>query len=176
MQVSVNDFVIKAAALALRAVPEANAQWDTKQEEVKVVDNIDISVAVATDSGLITPIVVQADTKSLAQISTEVKELAGRARSNKLKPNEFQGGSFSVTNLGMYGVDRFSAIINPPQSCIMAVGSSVKHIEMQNGKPVARSRMTVTLSADNRVYDSELAAKFLEEFCKTISNPVKMLS
>lgn len=175
-KVSVNDFVIRAAALALKAVPEANAQWDAKQEEIRLVDNVDISVAVATDSGLITPIVTQANTKSLSQISTEVKELASRARANKLKPNEFQGGSFSISNLGMYGVDRFSAIINPPQACIMAVGGSVKHIEMQNGQPVAKSRMTVTLSADNRVYDSELAARFLEEFCKTIANPVKMLS
>ncbi len=176
LQVSVNDFVIRAAALALKAVPEANAQWDPKQEEIKLVDSVDISVAVATDSGLITPIVAQANTKSLSQISTEVKELAGRARENKLKPNEFQGGSFSISNLGMYGVDRFSAIINPPQACIMAVGGSVKHVVMQNGKPVVKTRMTVTLSADNRVYDGEIAAKFLEEFCNTIANPVKMLS
>lgn len=175
-KVSVNDFVIRAAALALKAVPEANAQWDPKQEEIKLVDSIDIAVAVATDSGLITPIVAQANTKSLSQISSEVKELAGRARANKLKPNEFQGGSFSISNLGMYGVDRFSAIINPPQACIMAVGGSVNHVVMQNGKPVVKTRMTVTLSADNRVYDGEIAAKFLQEFCSTISNPVKMLS
>ncbi|DBB13540.1 hypothetical protein WJX82_011033 [Trebouxia sp. C0006] len=175
-KVSINDFVIRAAALALKAVPEANARWDVQQEEVKLVDSIDISIAVATDSGLITPIVAQANSKSLTQISTEVKELAGRARDNKLKPNEFQGGSFSISNLGMYGVDKFSAIINPPQACIMAVGGSVKHIVMQNGKPVVKTRMTVTLSADNRVYDGEVAAKFLEEFCNTIANPVKMLS
>lgn len=176
LQVSINDFVIRAAALALKAVPEANARWDVQQEEVKLVDSIDISIAVATDSGLITPIVAQANSKSLTQISTEVKELAGRARDNKLKPNEFQGGSFSISNLGMYGVDKFSAIINPPQACIMAVGGSVKHIVMQNGKPVVKTRMTVTLSADNRLYDGEVAAKFLEEFCNTIANPVKMLS
>lgn len=176
VQVSVNDFVIRAAALALKAVPQANAQWDPKNEEVRLVDGVDISIAVATDSGLITPIVAQANTKSLTQISTEVKELAGRARENKLKPNEFQGGSFSISNLGMYGVDRFSAIINPPQACIMAVGGSVKHIVMQNGKPVVKTRMTVTLSADNRVYDGEVAAQFLQEFCNTIANPVKMLS
>lgn len=175
-KVSINDFVIRAAALALKAVPQANARWDVQQEEVHLVDSIDISIAVATDSGLITPIVAQANSKSLTQISTEVKELAGRARDNKLKPNEFQGGSFSISNLGMYGVDKFSAIINPPQACIMAVGGSVKHIVMQNGKPVVKTRMTVTLSADNRVYDGEVAAKFLEEFCNTIANPVKMLS
>lgn len=175
-QVSINDFVIRAAALALKAVPEANAQWDLKSEQVKLVEGIDIAVAVATDAGLITPIVPQANTKTLAQISAEVKELAGRARANKLKPHEFQGGSFSISNLGMYGVDRFSAIINPPQACIMAVGGSVKHVVMQNGKPVVKTRMTVTLSADNRVYDGEVASRFLEEFCKTIANPVKMLS
>ena len=176
MQVSINDFVIRAAALALKAVPEANAQWDSKSEEIKLIDGIDIAVAVATDAGLITPIVPQANTKTLSQISAEVKELAGRARANKLKPHEFQGGSFSISNLGMYGVDRFSAIINPPQACIMAVGGSVKHVVMQNGKPVLKTRMTVTLSADNRVYDGEVASRFLEEFCKTIANPVKMLS
>ena len=176
MQVSVNDFVIRAVALALKAVPEANAQWDAKQGEIKTVDSIDISIAVATDNGLITPIVAQANTKSLTQISAEVKELAGKARANKLKPNEFQGGSFSISNLGMYGVDRFSAIINPPQACIMAVGGSVPHVYMQNGKPVVKSRMTVTLSADNRVYDGEVASRFLQEFCDTIANPVKMLS
>lgn len=176
LQVSVNDFVIRAVALALKAVPEANAQWDAKQGEIKVVDSVDISIAVATDNGLITPIVAQANTKSLTQISAEVKELAGKARANKLKPNEFQGGSFSISNLGMYGVDRFSAIINPPQACIMAVGGSVPHVYMQNGKPVVKSRMTVTLSADNRVYDGEVASRFLQEFCATIANPVKMLS
>ncbi|KAL3137127.1 hypothetical protein ABBQ32_006699 [Trebouxia sp. C0010 RCD-2024] len=175
-KVSINDFVIRAAALALKAVPEANAQWDSKSEQIKLVEGIDIAVAVATDAGLITPIVPQANTKTLSQISAEVKELAGRARANKLKPHEFQGGSFSISNLGMYGVDRFSAIINPPQACIMAVGGSVKHVVMQNGKPVVKTRMTVTLSADNRVYDGQVASKFLEEFCKTIANPVKMLS
>ena len=171
-----NDFVIRAVALALKAVPEANAQWNAQQGEIKLVDSVDISIAVATDAGLITPIVANANTKSLTQISAEVKELAGRARANKLKPNEFQGGSFSISNLGMYGVDRFSAIINPPQACIMAVGGSVPHVFMQNGKPVVKSRMTVTLSADNRVYDGEVASKFLQEFCDTIKNPVKMLS
>lgn len=176
LQVSINDFVIRAAALALKAVPEANAQWDSKSEEIKLIDGVDIAVAVATDAGLITPIVPQANTKTLSQISAEVKELAGRARANKLKPHEFQGGSFSISNLGMYGVDRFSAIINPPQACIMAVGGSVKHVVMQNGKPVVKTRMTVTLSADNRVYDGEVASRFLEEFCKSIANPVKMLS
>lgn len=176
LQVSVNDFVIRAVALALKAVPEANAQWNAQQGEIKLVDSVDISIAVATDAGLITPIVANANTKSLTQISAEVKELAGRARANKLKPNEFQGGSFSISNLGMYGVDRFSAIINPPQACIMAVGGSVPHVFMQNGKPVVKSRMTVTLSADNRVYDGEVASKFLQEFCDTIKNPVKMLS
>ncbi|KAK9811478.1 hypothetical protein WJX72_004570 [[Myrmecia] bisecta] len=119
-KVSVNDFVIRATALALQEVPAAKAFWDEVKEDIKPADSIDIAIAVATDNGLITPIVAKANTKSLMQISAEVRELAARTHANKLKPHEFQGGSFSISNLGMYGVDRFEAIINPPQACIMA--------------------------------------------------------
>ncbi|KAK9817885.1 hypothetical protein WJX72_003713 [[Myrmecia] bisecta] len=174
-KVSVNDFVIRATALALQEVPAANAFWDEAKEDVKPADSIDIAIAVATDNGLITPIVAKANTKSLMQISAEVRELAARARANKLKPHEFQGGSFSISNLGMYGVDRFEAIINPPQACIMAVGGSQQHISMQQGKPVIRSQMEVTLSADNRVYDGAVAGDFLAAFCRNMENPVKLL-
>ena len=130
----------------------------------------------ACAAGLITPIVPKANTKPLSQISAEVRELAGRARANKLKPHEFQGGSFSISNLGMYGVDRFNAIINPPQACILAVGGTQQHIVLENGAPKAKSIMTVTLSADQRVYDGEVASQFLAAFCSNISNPVRLLS
>lgn len=130
----------------------------------------------ACAAGLITPIVPKANTKPLSQISAEVRELAGRARANKLKPHEFQGGSFSISNLGMYGVDRFSAIINPPQACILAVGGTQQHVVLENGAPTAKSVMTVTLSADQRVYDGEVASQFLAAFCSNISNPVRLLS
>eukprot|EP00891_Asterochloris_glomerata_P005961 jgi/Astpho2/5961/fgenesh1_pm.00080_%23_34_t len=173
---SVNDFVVKAAALALQDVPLANARWDEKNEEIVKIDTVDIAIAVATDAGLITPIVPKANTKPLSQISAEVRELAGRARANKLKPHEFQGGSFSISNLGMYGVDRFNAIINPPQACILAVGGTQQHVVLENGAPTAKSVMTVTLSADQRVYDGEVASQFLAAFCSNISNPVRLLS
>ena len=128
-RISVNDFVIRAAALALRQVPKANAIWT--KDAILLLDEIDISVAVATDGGLITPIVRRADEKSLGTISREVKDLAARARAGKLKPEEYQGGGFSISNLGMYGVREFSAIINPPQSCILAVGAALRKPAVQ---------------------------------------------
>eukprot|EP00877_Chromochloris_zofingiensis_P004605 jgi/Chrzof1/14145/Cz08g26210.t1 len=177
-KVSVNDFVIKAVAMALRDVPQANAFWDANAGDAVVQPNIDISIAVATDKGLITPIVKDAAQKPLLQISKEVKDLAARARANKLKPEEFQGGTFSISNLGMYGLTYFSAIINPPQAAIMAVGGSHQEVTLgqTNGsRPVAQSVMTVTISADNRVYDGEVGSQFLEAFCGYMANPVTML-
>ena len=176
VKVSVNDCVIKAVALALAEVPAANAKWDTKEEKLVPSPSVDISIAVATEAGLITPIVKNADGKSLSTIAGEVRDLAGRARQNKLKPEEFQGGSFSISNLGMFGVDQFYAIINPPQACIMAVGGARKVAEMQNRAAGAKTMMTVTLSADNRVYDGEVASKLLEAFSKNMANPYRLLS
>ncbi|PRW60729.1 dihydrolipoamide S-acetyltransferase [Chlorella sorokiniana] len=170
-KVSVNDIVIKAAALALAEVPAANSLWDSTQEAAVSAGSVDIAVAVATEGGLITPIVRGANTKSLAQISAEVRELAGRARANKLQPHEFQGGSFTISNLGMYGVDQFCAIINPPQACIMAVGGSRRVAHMVGGRPASKTQMTVTLSADNRVYDGEVASQFLAAFSRHMANP-----
>jgi pyruvate dehydrogenase E2 component (dihydrolipoamide acetyltransferase) len=174
VKVSVNDCVIKAVALALAEVPAANAKWDTVEEKLVASPSVDISIAVATPGGLITPIVKNADGKSLSTIAGEVRDLAGRARENKLKPEEFQGGSFSISNLGMFGVDQFYAIINPPQACIMAVGGARKVAKMQNGAPTSTTMMTVTLSADNRVYDGEVASKLLEEFAKNMANPYRL--
>ncbi|KAI7843060.1 hypothetical protein COHA_003233 [Chlorella ohadii] len=170
-KVSVNDIVIKAAALALAEVPAANSLWDAAQEAAVPAGSVDIAVAVATEGGLITPIVRSANTKPLAQISAEVRELAGRARANKLQPHEFQGGSFTISNLGMFGVDQFCAIINPPQACIMAVGGSRQVAYMAGGRPASKTQMTVTLSADNRVYDGEVASQFLAAFARHMANP-----
>ena len=176
LKISVNDCVIKAVALALAEVPAANAKWDVKEESIVSSPSVDISIAVATEGGLITPIVKNADSKSLAAISAEVKELAGRARENKLKPEEFQGGSFSISNLGMFGIDSFSAIINPPQACIMAVGGARKVARLVNGDPRVATVMTVTLSADNRVYDGQVASSVLEAFSKNMANPFRLMA
>lgn len=176
-KISVNDCVIRAVALALAEVPAANASWDAAGEALVAGPSVDISIAVATPGGLITPIIRDADTKSLTQIAAEVRELAGRARTNKLKPHEFQGGSFSISNLGMFGIDSFSAIINPPQACIMAVGGARKVARMgAAGSPVAATVMTVTLSADNRVYDGDVASAFLDAFGRNMANPFRLMS
>lgn len=159
MKISVNDFVIKASSLASIKVPETNSQWhDSYIREFK---NVDMSVAVATDNGLITPIVKYSNLKRLEEISSEVKDLAARARENKLKPEEFQGGTFTISNLGMFGVNHFSAIINPPQACILAVGSAFPKIlpSDEEGKDFRKANvMTVTLSSDHRVVDGAVAA------------------
>jgi pyruvate dehydrogenase E2 component (dihydrolipoamide acetyltransferase) len=166
INVSVNDLVIKAAALALRDVPEANAKWSAKANARDTSSSsVDISVAVATPSGLITPIVTNADKRGLVDITNTVKDLATRAKDNKLKPEEFQGGSFTISNLGMFGISEFSAVINPPQCCILAVGGGVGKV-MPPASPGAQPRvvttMTVQLSADRRVVDEAIAAQYLQ--------------
>lgn len=172
-KLSVNDFIIKANAMALKAYPAANVSWtDAAVQQFK---HADISVAVATPNGLITPIIKKAETKGLAEISNEMKDLAGRAREGKLKPEEFQGGTFSISNLGMFGVENFQAIVNPPQSCIMAVGAGVEKPVVINGKIEIRTVMTVTLSTDHRSVDGAVGAEFLQYFKRFIENPVSML-
>eukprot|EP01024_Parvocaulis_polyphysoides_P020533 TRINITY_DN19602_c0_g1_i1.p1 TRINITY_DN19602_c0_g1~~TRINITY_DN19602_c0_g1_i1.p1 ORF type:complete len:156 (+),score=25.89 TRINITY_DN19602_c0_g1_i1:39-470(+) len=138
-------------------------------------NDIDVCIAVATDNGLITPIVKNANQKSLQQLSLEIKDLATRARENKLKPEEFQGGSFTISNLGMFGMTHFTAIINPPQAGILAIGGGQKQVSLVNGKPTTSTVMNVTLSADNRVVDHELAGQFLDKFSELMKNPVTML-
>lgn len=172
-KLSVNDFIIKAAAMALQAYPAANVSWS--DEALIQYASSDMSVAVATPNGLITPIVKAAEHKGLRQISEEVKELAGRAREGKLKPEEFQGGSFTISNLGMYGIKEFSAIINPPQSCILAVGAGNQQPVVENGEIVIRTVMTCTLSVDHRSVDGTTGAEFLQIFKQYIENPVSML-
>ncbi|KAL3520810.1 hypothetical protein ACH5RR_018959 [Cinchona calisaya] len=166
VKVSVNDIVIKVVAMALRNVPEANAYWDVKKGEVVLCDAVDISIAVATDKGLMTPIVRHADQKSISAISSEIKELAERARAGKLMPDEFQGGTFSISNLGMFPVDQFCAIINPPQAGILAVGRGNQVVEPVVGadgseKPGVVTKMNLTLSADHRVFDGHVGGAFV---------------
>lgn len=168
-KVSVNDCVIRAVALALRKVPAANASWT--DEAILQYTNADVSVAVATANGLITPIIKQADTKSLVAISTEMKELAGRAREGKLRAQEFQGGGFSISNLGMFGIRDFAAIINPPQSCILAVGAGEQRAVVKNGQLAIATVMTCTLSVDHRAVDGSVGAEFLAAFKPIIENP-----
>jgi pyruvate dehydrogenase E2 component (dihydrolipoamide acetyltransferase) len=169
-KISVNDFVIRACALALRNVPDANAAWgDT---HIKKFQNADIAVAVAIDGGLVTPIIRKAEEKSLFEISKQSKELIQKARAGKLAPEEFQGGTFSLSNLGMYGIREFSAVINPPQGCILAIGAGEERPVVRNGKLEIATVMSCTLSADHRVVDGAVAAEFLKEFKRLISSPV----
>ncbi|XP_056253297.1 dihydrolipoyllysine-residue acetyltransferase component of pyruvate dehydrogenase complex, mitochondrial [Seriola aureovittata] len=175
IKLSVNDFIIKASALACLKVPECNSSWlDTVIRQNHVVD---VSVAVSTANGLITPIVFNAHTKGLASISSDVSALAAKARDGKLQPHEFQGGTFTISNLGMFGIKNFSAIINPPQACILAVGGSEKRLmpaDNEKGFDVA-SMMSVTLSCDHRVVDGAVGAQWLAEFRKFLEKPVTML-
>jgi pyruvate dehydrogenase E2 component (dihydrolipoamide acetyltransferase) len=173
-KLSVNDFIIKASAAALKLVPEANATWT--DEAILQYCNVDISVAVAIDGGLITPIVKNADQKSLSVISNEMKSLASRAKAGKLAPEEFQGGGFSISNLGMFGIKKFSAIINTPQSAILAIGASNQRPVVINNQIVIANMMDVTLSSDHRVVDGAVGAAFLKEFKRFIENPVTMLA
>jgi pyruvate dehydrogenase E2 component (dihydrolipoamide acetyltransferase) len=173
-RISVNDFVVKAASLALRRVPDANVIWT--DEALLEPETVDISVAVATEGGLITPIVRRADEKSLGALSREIRELAARARENRLRPDEYQGGSFSVSNLGMYGVSRFAAIINPPQSCILAVGAAERRAVCRGDEIAAATVMDCTLSVDHRAVDGALGARWLAAFKELIENPLAILA
>jgi len=172
-KISVNDMVIKAVALALKAHPDANVSWT----EAAMIRHkfVDVGVAVAIPGGLMTPIVAKAESKSLATIAAEMKDLAARARTRKLKPEEYQGGSAAVSNMGMYGVKSFAAIINPPQSTIFAIGSGEQRAIVKDGSLVAATMMTVTISADHRAVDGALAAELSQTFKHLLENPIAML-
>jgi len=172
-KLSINDFVIKALALALQRVPDANAVW--ADDAVLRFKHSDVGVAVAIEGGLFTPVIRNAETKSLSAISSEMKDLAARARERKLLPHEYQGGSTSVSNLGMYGVREFAAIINPPQSTMLAVGAGQRRpVEAANGAIAFATLMTVTLSCDHRVVDGALGAQLLAAFKAAIENPITL--
>ena len=171
--ITINDLVIKATAAALRRVPAVNAAWT--DDGMALFDDVDISVAVAIPDGLITPIVRRADQKGLATISREMKDLAGRARAGKLKPEEFQGGGFSISNMGMFGVSEFAAIINPPQSAILAVAAGQKRPVVKHDALAIATVMTCTLSVDHRVVDGALGARWLREFKRIVEDPLSLL-
>ncbi|MEC4592647.1 2-oxo acid dehydrogenase subunit E2, partial [Nitrospirillum amazonense] len=172
-KVSVNDFVVKAVAVALRKVPEANVSWH--EDGILQYEGVDVSVAVATDGGLITPIVKNADQKGLATISAEVKSLAAKAKEGKLKPEEFQGGTFSVSNLGMFGIKSFTSIINPPQSCILSVGAGEKRPVVKGDALAVATVMSLTLTVDHRSVDGAVGAKYLQVLKKLIEDPITLM-
>jgi pyruvate dehydrogenase E2 component (dihydrolipoamide acetyltransferase) len=173
LKISVNDIVIKAAAMTLKKAPAANASWD--EGGILLYDHADISVAVATPAGLITPIVKAAESKGLEAISAEMKDMAGRAREGKLKPEEYQGGTFSISNLGMFGIKEFTAIINPPQGCILAIGAGEQRAVVRDGQLAVATVMSCTLSVDHRVVDGAVGAEFMAIFKRLIENPLAML-
>jgi pyruvate dehydrogenase E2 component (dihydrolipoamide acetyltransferase) len=172
--ITINDMVIKATAATLRKVPAVNASWS--DDGMVFYDDVDISVAVSIPDGLITPIIRKADTKGLATISREMKDLAGRARAGKLKPEEFQGGGFSISNMGMFGVSEFAAIINPPQAGILAVAAGRKRpVVNKAGELAVATVMTCTLSVDHRVIDGALGATWLRTFKQVVEDPLSLL-
>jgi pyruvate dehydrogenase E2 component (dihydrolipoamide acetyltransferase) len=171
-RVSVNDFIIKACASALKKVPAANASYS--DAGIALHHHADIAVAVAIDGGLITPIIRSADTKGILEISLEMKDLAARARARKLRPEEFQGGTFSVSNLGMFGIKSFASIINEPQGCILSVGAGEKRAVVRGGEIATATLMTVTLTCDHRVVDGAIGARWLSAFKSMIENPIAM--
>ncbi|MCA3324333.1 MAG: pyruvate dehydrogenase complex dihydrolipoamide acetyltransferase [Roseomonas sp.] len=172
-KLSVNDLVIKATAVTLRRFPSVNAMWT--EDAILQLHDVDISVAVSIPDGLITPIVKGADIKGLAAISNEMKDLAARAKTGKLKPEEFQGGGFSISNMGMYGVKDFAAIINPPQAGILAVSAGEQRPVVKNGALAIATVMTLTLSVDHRVIDGALAAEFLQALKRNIEDPLSLM-
>ena len=174
VKVSVNDLVIKASALALKRVPDANASFTP--DGIALHHHADVAMAVAIDGGLITPIIFAAETKSLAQIARESKDLAARARDRKLKPEEYQGGTFSVSNLGMFSIKSFSSIINPPQGAILSVGAGEKRPVVRGDQLAVATVMTVTLTCDHRVVDGAIGARWLSAFRAYIEDPVTMLA
>ncbi len=174
VRVSFNDFVVKATAIALKKHPLINSSW--REEKIRYNEHVNIGVAVAVDEGLLVPVVRFADTKSLPQISMEVKELAGKARDKKLQPSEWEGNTFSISNLGMYGIESFTAIINPPDAAIMAIGGIIEKPVVKNGQIVPGHTMKVTLSCDHRVIDGAMGSEFLNTFKNMLEQPVLMLS
>ncbi|MDQ7776970.1 pyruvate dehydrogenase complex dihydrolipoamide acetyltransferase [Paracoccus aminovorans] len=174
VKLSVNDFIIKACALALQEVPDANAVWAGGR--ILKLKPSDVAVAVAIEGGLFTPVLKDAQQKTLSSLSTEMKDLANRAKTKKLAPHEYQGGSFAISNLGMFGIENFDAVINPPHGAILAVGAGIQTPVVENGEIVIRNVMSMTLSVDHRVIDGALGAQLLDAIVKHLENPMGMLA
>jgi pyruvate dehydrogenase E2 component (dihydrolipoamide acetyltransferase) len=173
LKISINDIIIKVAAAALIAHPKVNASFQEKS--IRYYERADVGVAVAIEEGLITPVVRAADQKSLSMIAQEVRQLAERARSRKLKPEEYTGASFSISNLGMFGIDEFTAVINPPEGAILAIGAMTPKPVVRDEQIVVRQIMRVTMSCDHRVIDGATGAKFLQTFKKILENPLLLV-
>ena len=174
VKLSVNDFIIKACALALQEVPDANAVW--AGDRILKLKPSDVAVAVAIEGGLFTPVLKDAQQKTLSALSAEMKDLATRAKTKKLAPHEYQGGSFAISNLGMFGIENFDAVINPPHGAILAVGAGIQTPVVENGEVVIRNVMSMTLSVDHRVIDGALGAEFLKAVIEALENPMVMLA
>ncbi|MBT0781086.1 MULTISPECIES: pyruvate dehydrogenase complex dihydrolipoamide acetyltransferase [Paracoccus] len=174
VKLSVNDFIIKACALALQEVPDANAVW--AGDRILKLKPSDVAVAVAVEGGLFTPVLKDAQQKTLSALSAEMKDLANRAKTKKLAPHEYQGGSFAISNLGMFGIENFDAVINPPHGAILAVGAGIQTPVVENGEVVIRNVMSMTLSVDHRVIDGALGAQLLEAIVGHLENPMGMLA
>jgi pyruvate dehydrogenase E2 component (dihydrolipoamide acetyltransferase) len=172
-KVSVNDVLLKATAVALSQHPEVNAHW--LGDRIRYHNRVHLGMAVATNDGLIVPVIWDADRKRMSEISAESKELAKRARDRKLKPEEYTGSTFSVSNLGMFGIDQFTAIINPPEAAILAIGTSEDKLVVVNGEPVVRNRVRVTMSCDHRIIDGAVGAKFLQTLRRLVENPLMLV-
>jgi pyruvate dehydrogenase E2 component (dihydrolipoamide acetyltransferase) len=172
-KVSVNDVLLKAIAVALSQHPEVNAHWNG--DHIRYHNRVHLGMAVATDDGLIVPVIWDADTKRMSEISREARELAKRARERKLRPEEFQGSTFSVSNLGMFGIDQFTAIINPPEAAIIAIGSSEDKLVVIDGDAVVRKRIRLTMSCDHRIIDGAVGAKFLQTLRRLVENPLMLV-
>jgi pyruvate dehydrogenase E2 component (dihydrolipoamide acetyltransferase) len=172
-KVSVNDILLKAIAVALSQHPEVNAHW--LGDKIRYHNRVHLGMAVATDDGLIVPVIWDADRKRMSEISREAKELAKRARERKLKPEEFTGSTFSVSNLGMFGIDQFTAIINPPEAAIIAIGTSEEKLVVVDGEAVIRNRVRLTMSCDHRIIDGAVGAKFLQALRRLIENPLMLV-
>lgn len=173
-KISFNDMVVKAAAAALKKHPAVNSSW--LGDKIRYNEHVHVGVAVAVDEGLLVPVIKFADSKPMAAINEEVKEMAGKARNKKLQPDEMEGNTFTISNLGMFGIEEFTAIINPPDACIMAVGTIVEKPVVKNGQIVVGHTMKVTLSCDHRVVDGAVGSAFLQTFKKYMENPVLMLA
>jgi pyruvate dehydrogenase E2 component (dihydrolipoamide acetyltransferase) len=172
-KISVNDIIVKVAAMSLLKHPFVNSSYQDKS--IRFYENADIGVAVAVDEGLITPVIRGANKKGIGQISAEIKEMAARAREKKLQPEEYTGATFSISNLGMFGIKEFTAIINPPEAGILAVGGATPTPVVRNGEIVIKNMMNVTMSCDHRVIDGATGSKFLQTFKQMLENPILML-